>query len=356
MRVSFVGFLLMYSTFPPLMGQEVALDPDRFTRLETFRFELSLPPEQLVGFPESYLNRSCPGTTYSSFNFLRQESRTKHDLGSDCKFSAPYVSVFESDAIHIGAFGEVEAWVDTGVVKDGARLASLIQQQSNQGPLSCTDNSCDWIVTSYSSPVVYFSCKTDGKVPIPRVCRPVLIDSGSELKMLAKVGLRFSGREGKYAHDPEPRSADSFSPAETTGPALKIHLSDKKKSDEAIRAAIIHSLSQPQLSLTENPSLLRGVLVAACAPRKSKINANQWEMAQVLAELYQESSEEIDVQYQVIYWVNEQNTDRNIDWHLPTQAQLERFTDEIVHNLRTGLSEVCPSASWSGMSLSCRSK
>jgi hypothetical protein len=338
MRFRFIACLLCATTLP-LVGQQVPVGADSPEQVGTFRFELPLSPtpprEGAKIFP---YGPSCLDRTGNP---------------PFCHLSPPFVSIFEEDAVSMEGRSDVEEWVDIRAVRDGARLASLIQEQSKQGPHSCENNDCSWIVASNSLPTAYFSCRTDQSFPIPRSCRPVLFESDSGPMMLAKTGLSFFKSEVSHAQTPPPRSLDTFSPGRTQRARFTIQFPKEKMSDEEIRTAITRSLSQPQLSLTEGPSSITGAIVVACGPRKSKINIPQWEMIQILANLYQKSPEEIDVEYQAVCWVNEQNTDRNIDWHLPTPEQLKRVTDEIEHNLRAALSEVCHSVSWSGTSLSC---
>lgn len=361
MKTLFITCVLACFAIFPIEAQQSASNPDADIRSGTFRFDISIPSD-LLPKESSILEGSpaCPdGNQFSSITaFLREAAEQFHKDHPDddhprsyCHMSKPYVSVSILDAMRMGNLRSVEEWITVADVKEGARLAIQIREQSKQATPRCEKNDCTLTVSSISQPRAYFLCGSDRETPIPRSCRPVLLESSSGPLLLSTVGYEYNLYGNVHGAFPLPASGslDSFFPGSTKGPTIQIH-SQKKISDKKIRAAITYSLAQPQLNLQEGPSPFSEDIEATGGERKSSINPGVWEMIQVRAQLHQWDPKYVSVEYEAYYWVSDQNTEREVDWHLPTSAQLKRVTEEIDRNLRAGL---CSSVSWSGSTLMC---
>lgn len=267
-------------------------------------------------------------------------------------FAAPYPAVAPSakTALTTDDFGwfltkdpelEGTSWVPAKSVKDGTALfTEWSRLAENPQPFGCTDSDCMVFARSFwrkggdnqkTISLCTVGRKLDGGPP--SFCSPIASTVGGALWIRAKVALIPAGGEGK------PDFTLTF-------------VLDKKVDAKAIVKSVQQLLSdKPWQFLTE---LLPAGIRAIGGRRVSPIVATLRESASVRVDVVDAVFHDrklgnlpfVKLQFSTMLYINDVNTTRPEDWHLPTPEVQQVYVTHLLGSVKTGVVASCPDPHW----------
>ena len=333
-----MAILLSFALSVTLFAQSPSVPS--LSTIGKFRFDLSPPSTQdfgktIASMTSLHRCQYAPGSAGSAH--LPGEEK------NDCKYAAPYMSTY-LDAISTSDWDTAKDWVPVDAVQAGFTVAEHIRNLSSRGPFGCKNGECHWVISSSTYPGSFFLCHVGEGQAIPTECEPVLIQDRKQAWLSVIVASTAFENHVQIASE----VADDI-PGDDRF-MFNVHWKHSKIEPGAITSLLRSALSKPRVSLTENRPAYGTSFT--CSPRASVVNMTHWEMAQVRVDTT-EMPNHFGINLDLVYWMNEQNTEREIDWHMPTTPQKTRFFEEVRGNVRTELSSICPAGRWTGDTLTC---